>query len=255
MTLSRTSRAARKIVAAVWAAGMLGGVASCSAGDDAISLEETRKLGGSAQAEQARQKAEKHLVDIVHTYDKETPLTLALVTVKDSCASGSGGALPSDDDTYKIRCTVDVTGYYGADRGRIGDVMDGILSAGDRQASATTPGEGVDFGHDNYRSKLVAYYRGHKPNPSGPHATEPMQLSDDSQTLEWDMVRTKRHRTLIEEPPKCAKPDPPVTRCSHKPESKTIAKIRGKYGMVFKMSMTPVNYYQVYKDGKTYTTR
>jgi hypothetical protein len=139
MTLSRTSRAARKIVAAVWSASMLG-VTSCSAGDNAISLEETRKLGGSTKAEQAKQKAEKHLVAIAHTYDKETPLTLALVTVKDYCASGSGGALPSGDDTYKIRCTVDVTGYYGADRDRIGDVMDGVLSAGDRQTSATTPG-------------------------------------------------------------------------------------------------------------------
>ncbi|WP_030840423.1 hypothetical protein [Streptomyces hygroscopicus] len=252
MTLSRTSRAARKIMAVVWAAGMLG-VASCSAVDNAISLEETRKLGGSTKAEQARQNAEKHLVAIAHTYDKETPLTLALVTVKDYCASGSGGALPSGDDTYKIRCTVDVTGYYGADRDRIGDVMDGVLSAGDRQASATTPGEGIDFGHDDYRNKLVAYYRGHGPNPSGPDTTEPTQLSDGSQTLEWDMVRTKQHQTLIEEPPACGKPDPPVTRCSHKPESDTVADIRGKYGMVFKMSMTPVNYYQVYKDGKTYT--
>lgn len=252
MALPRTSHTARKITAVVWAA-IVFSVASCSAGDRAVSLDETRKLADSPKAVQARQKAEKQLLGIVQTYDKETPLTLALVTVKDYCRRGSGGVWPSDDDTYKIRCMVTVTGYYGAARRRIGDVLDGVLSAGDRHAAATTPGYGVDFGHDDYRTKLVAYYRGHRPNPDGSHTTEPMQLSDGSQRLEWDMVRTKRHRTLVEEPPACAKPDPPVTRCSHKPESKTVASIRSKYGMVFKMSITPVDYYQVYKDGKIYT--
>ncbi|MGW3568189.1 hypothetical protein ACWDSL_30795 [Streptomyces sp. NPDC000941] len=251
MTLSRASRTVRRIGAVVWAAGLFG-VASCSAGDRAVSLDETRKFAGSPKAVQARQEAEKQLVGIVRTYDKETPLTLALVVVKDYCKGAAGGMWPSDDDTYKIRCIVAVTGYYGADRRRVGDVLDGVLSAGDRQAAATTPGYGVDFGHDDYRSKLVAYYRGHRLNPDGSHTTEPMQLSDGSQTLEWDMVRTEQHRMLIDEQPVCAKPDPPVTRCSREPETKTVADIRSKYGMVFKMSLTPLEYYHVSKEGKAY---
>ncbi|MEU7060384.1 hypothetical protein [Streptomyces sp. NPDC046197] len=253
MALSRTSRTARKLAAVVGAVGVLG-TASCSAGGSSVSPGELRKYAGSEQAVQARQHAETHLRGIVQAYDKDTPLTLALVTVRDYCKTSSSGDWLSGDDTYKVRCDVAVTAYYGADPDRIGDVLDGVLAAGDRYKAAPTPRGGVALGHDDHRRKLVAYYRGHGPNPQGPDTQEPSQISDTSQTLNWDMVRTHQHRTLVGEPPVCVKPDPPVTRCDHEDQSTTVTDIRKKYGMVFELSLPTLEYYEVFKDGQTHTT-
>lgn len=249
MALNRTSRTARKIAAVLGAAAMLG-VTSCSSGDRAISSEDLRKLAGSPKAVRARQEAEKRLMEVIQAYDKDTPLTLELVTVNDGCTPGSGGMWPSGDDTYKIRCDMSVTAYYGAAPGRIGDVLDGVLSAGDRPPNGPTPE--IEFGHDfYYATKVVDYYRNHGPNPMGPNAPEPTQLSNGSQTLDWDSVYTEQRPIRIAQPPACVKPDPPVTRCSHKPNSKTLTDIRRTYGMTFKLSMAGENYFEVFKDGKS----
>ncbi|MFF1836058.1 hypothetical protein ACFVXE_17895 [Streptomyces sp. NPDC058231] len=218
-----------------------------------MSQGEMRRLADGPQAARARQDAEKHLRDVVHTYDKDTGLTLAMVTVDDSCGTGAESVWPSEDDRYRIRCTLAVAGYYGADPDRIGDELNGIFSAGDRHTSGTAPDGSIPFGHDDYRTKLVAYYRGKGPNPVGPATQEPRLVSDPSQTLEWDAVRSRGHRSLIEEPPACAKSDPPVRRCFHEPEPRAVADIRRRYGMVFRLTESHVQYYEVYKDGRTYT--
>ncbi|WP_371792307.1 hypothetical protein OG285_25280 [Streptomyces sp. NBC_01471] len=222
-------------------------VSACSSEDRATSPEEVHKLAGSSDAVQARQQTEGNLLSVVRAYADHTPLTLALVTVRDTCHGGSAKEwfFQTGDDTYKIACSLGVTAYYGADPKRMGDVIDGILTAGDHHGSL------ISFGHDQYRRNLVDYYRGHGPNPAGPQAPEPSTLSDTSQSLTWDPVHDRNPPTRIQEPDQCLQNDPPVTRCLHEPESATVAAIRKKHGMVFKLELGSANYYKVYKNGRT----
>ncbi|MEU5540459.1 hypothetical protein [Streptomyces sp. NPDC020362] len=221
-------------------------VSGCSSQDRATSPEEVRKLAGSAQAAHGRQRTQDRLRDVVQTYAKDTPLGPGMVVIRDTCFGGAAKQwLESNgDDAYKIRCSMRVTAYYGVDPKRVGSVLDGVLAAGDR------PGSLIAFGHDYYRNHLVDYYRGHGPNPSGPHAPEPTQLFDSSQTLAWDPLHDRNPRLLVDEPEQCPKNDPPVTRCLRESGSGSVADIRKRHGMVFKLELGSTEYYEVAKDGQ-----
>ncbi|MGW1656347.1 hypothetical protein [Streptomyces atratus] len=230
-------------------------LSACSAQNRATSPKEVRNLAGSTQVQQSRKAAEEHLRSIVHAYDKNTALTPGFVTVNDMCVGGAAKEwfFPTGDDQYKIRCAMRVTAYYGADPHQIADVLDGIFTAGDRDSFAGAPGGTIPFNHDYYRRHLVAYYRGHGPNPTGPNTPEPAQVFDPSQTLSWDTVRSSQKKP-VEEHDLCVRSDPPVTRCLHEPASKTVADIRKQYGAVFKLEISVANYYQVSKNGKVTQT-
>ncbi|MFH8786015.1 hypothetical protein [Streptomyces roseoverticillatus] len=215
----------------------------------ATSPKELRRLADSSQATQAREKTEMRLRAVVQAYADRTPLTLGLVVVRDLCQGGSGKQWFFQDghDTYKIKCSMNITAYYGADRNRIGDVLDKVLTAGDRgQSQPGTPGSTIPFAHDNYGSRLVEYYRGNGPNPHGSDAPEPTQLFTSGQTLTWDAVRDRKP-FFIEEPPSGMDNDPPVTRFLREPESRTVSDIRRKHGIAFKLEIGYVDYYKVFK--------
>ncbi|MFH9867601.1 hypothetical protein ACH4NT_16170 [Streptomyces lydicus] len=224
---------------------------ACSSQSRATSPKEVRRLGGSAQAEESRRKADKRLRSIAEAYDKKTPLTLALVTLDDICSGGQAKQWFFQDgkDQYKIRCALRVTAYYGANPDRIGDVLDAVFTAGDNNSSHGATGATIPFNHDAYRRRLVGYYRGHGPNPSGPGAEEPAQVFTPSQTLAWDTVRSSKKR-LVQELTPCMKSDPPVTRCLHEPAQKTVADIRRQYGMAFRLELSISDYYEVSKEGE-----
>ncbi|MFE6688564.1 hypothetical protein ACFVFQ_19095 [Streptomyces sp. NPDC057743] len=224
---------------------------ACSSQNRATSPKEIRRLAGSKQAEESRHKAEKHLRSIADAYGKKTPLTLALITVDDICSGGEAKQWFFQDgkDQYKIRCALRLTAYYGADPHRIGDVLDGIFTAGDHYSSDDAPGDTIPFNHDSYRRRLVGYYRGHGPNPTGPETQEPAQVFNPSQTLSWDTVRSSKRR-LVQELSPCMESDPPVTRCLREPTQKTVADIREQYGMVFKLELPVTDYYKVSKKGE-----
>ena len=251
MSTAWKPRQARKAAATTWAVAAVVGIVSCSSGDRALSYEDLRKPAGSTQAVEARQKAEKRMVDNVAAYGKKMSLAPALITVNDSCGSGAGGPWPSGDNTYKMRCSLDVTGYFGAAPDRIGDVLGSILSAGDRYKAAHPTGEGgVVSSQNDFASKLVAYYTRKGPNPLGPNSQEPTQLLDGAETLEWDTVRSPQQPVLIQEPSPCVQPDPPIRRCTHQPESRTIAAIRRQYGMVFTLRQRSTTYFEILKNDK-----
>ncbi|WP_328885632.1 hypothetical protein [Streptomyces sp. NBC_00316] len=232
--------------------GLLLALSACSSQDRATGPKEVRELAGSTQARQSREAAEEPLRTMVRAYDENTPLTLGLVTVNDRCVGGAAKEwfFQTGDDQYKIRCTMSVTAYYGADPHRIGDVLDGIFTAGDHDSSAGAAAGTIPFGHDDFRRRLVAYYRGHGQNPTGPGTPEPAQVFDPWQTLSWDTVRSAK-KSLVAEPDPCVKSDPPVTRCLREPASKTVADIRRQYGMVFELQTSMAEYYRVSKNGKT----
>ncbi|MGD3107395.1 hypothetical protein [Streptomyces sp. YGL11-2] len=226
-------------------------VTACSSQNRATSPKEVRRLAGSTQAEESRKKAEQRLRAIADAYDKKTPLTLALVTVGDICTGGTAKEwlYQNGADQYKIRCAMHLTAYYGADPHHIGDVLDGIFTAGDHHSANGAPKDAIPFNHDDYRTRLVTYYRSHGPNPTGPNLPELAQVSNPSQTLSWDTVRSSQ-RKLVQEPDPCMKSDPPVTRCLREPMQKTVADIRKQYGMVFKLELPVTYYYEVSKTGK-----
>ncbi|MDJ0345973.1 hypothetical protein QMK19_30480 [Streptomyces sp. H10-C2] len=225
-------------------------VTACSSQNRATSPDEVRKLAGSSGATQVREQEEKRLRSLAQSYTEHTSLTLAMVTVSDRCQGGSAKQLfgSAGDDTYKINCSMGITAYYGADPDHVGDVLDAILTAGER------PGTLIPFRHDDYHTRMVAYYRGRGPNPIGPGGPEPTELADPAQTLTWDPVRDHHLRLMVEEPEPCLNADPPVTRCVREPASGTVADIRKRYGMVFKLSLGSANYYTVFKNGQTHTT-
>ncbi|MFF4119408.1 hypothetical protein [Streptomyces sp. NPDC001714] len=211
-------------------------LSACSSQGRAASPKEVRKLAGSTEAVQARQKTESRLRDVVRAYDEHTPLTLAIVVVRDTCLGGKGKQWfdSNGDDQYKIRCSMWVTAYYGADQKRIVPVLDGVLTAGDRTGSI------IPFTHDTY-GQFVEYYRGH-----GGHGEVP-ELSLPDHTLSWDPVRDRRPDLMVKEPGKCPTDDPPLTRCVREPDAETVAAIRKQYGMVFKLDLASPEYYKVSK--------
>ncbi|MGW3289423.1 hypothetical protein ACWDR3_32770 [Streptomyces sp. NPDC001002] len=211
-------------------------LSACSSEGHAVSPKEVRKLAGSAEAVQARQKAEEHLRDVVRAYDDRTRLTLALVVVRDTCLAGRGKQWfdSNGDDQYKVSCSMSVTAYYGADRKRFVSVLDGILTAGDRTGSA------IPFSHNAY-GQFVDYYRGHGDHPEVP------ELSLPEHTLSWDPIRDNRPYLMVKEPGKCPADDLPVIRCVREPDTKTVAAIRRQYGMVFKLDLASPEYFKVSK--------
>ncbi|MFI9101240.1 hypothetical protein ACIGXA_12015 [Streptomyces fildesensis] len=224
-------------------------LSACTSANRAPDPEEVRKLAGGSQAVHVRQQEEQNFRDVVRSYADHTSLTLALVTVRDVCRTGKAKELldSGGDDTYKVACSLSVTAYFGADPAHVGDVLDSILTA--RNAS----GSRIPFGYDDFRTHLVAYYRGHGPNPLGPNMPETTFLSDQSQTLAWDPVHDHDPRSLIAEPERCAPNDPPMTRCLREPSSGTVAAVRHRYGMVFRLELGAGDYYKVFKSGQVET--
>ncbi|MBL1082311.1 hypothetical protein JK359_10000 [Streptomyces actinomycinicus] len=224
---------------------------SACAQDGATSPETVRKLAGSAEAVRARKQTEQRMREAIAHWDAHTPLTLGRIGVDDRCVGGQAEDLFFQDggDQYKIRCTMSVDAYFGADPRRVSDTIDGVLTAGDPDGSP------IPFGHDFfYATKVVDYYRGRTGDPQGPGTGEPHDLfSAGELTLEWDQVRQKGKRELIEEQAVCTPGDPPVERCLREPSSASVADLRRKYGMVFRVSFSSSNYFTVYKDGRTAT--
>ena len=217
-------------------------VSACSAQGRATSPKEVRRLAGSAQALQARERTESRLRGVARAYAEDTPLALGMLVVRDTCRGGSAEQLfdSNGDDTYKISCSLQVTAYYGADPGRIVSVLDGVLTAGDRM------GSGIPFTHDAYGA-VVDRYRDHA------GALEQTQLSTPWHTLSWDPVRDHQPHLMIQEPDACPAVDLPVMRCTREPRAQTVAALRQRYGMVFKLDLTEPRYYEVSKGGKVYT--
>ncbi|GHB69485.1 hypothetical protein GCM10010331_66800 [Streptomyces xanthochromogenes] len=217
--------------------------------DRAPSPEEVRGLAGDAEVQRRRTEAESRLRAVVDAYAEQTPLGLGLVRVSDRCVGGVARELfeQTGRDEYRIRCEMRVTAYYGADPRRVGDVLDGILDAGDRYASVETGDATIPFRHRNQYGLLVDYYRGTGPGPNGPNGPEPCMLSAPDQTLSWDAVRgIGSRRTLVdEEPDCCTESDPPLVRCLREPEARSVADIRRQCGMVFKLELSTVMYHRV----------
>lgn len=223
-------------------------VSACSQ-DRATSPETVRELAGSTEAVRARTRVEQEIRQTIAHWDARTPLTLALVTVDDSCAGGRAKELffQDGDDEHKIRCRMSVDAYFGTDPHHVSNTVDGILTAGDADGSP------IPFGHDFiYATKIVDYYRGKTGDPQGPGTGEPHQLfSAATATLDWDQVRQHGKRELIEEPQPCSPSDPPVRRCLREPASTSITNLRRTYGMMFKLTLPSRNYFTVYKSGQT----
>ncbi|MER5561176.1 hypothetical protein ABT071_21485 [Streptomyces sp. NPDC002506] len=231
-------------------------LSACSAEDQATSPQEVRKLAGSPQAQQSRRKTEDQLRATVNAYAKDTPLALSLVAVDDICAGGKARELlfHDGDDGYKIRCHLQITAFYGADPHHITDVLDGILTAGDRAQKHPDPVDTIPFHHGaDGRSSLVDYYRGTGPNPNSPSALEPAYLYAGQQRLSWDTLRSSQ-KTLVPDDV-CLGHNPPVVRCVREPAGRIVQEIWKQYGMVFKLELSPVDYYIVSKKGKTIVSR
>ncbi|MEU7060255.1 hypothetical protein [Streptomyces sp. NPDC046197] len=199
---------------------LLCAVTACAHGNRAVSPKEARALAGSSQTVEVRQKAEKRLRKMVRKYADRTPLTLGMVVVRDNCQTGKTKQpfFQDGSDTYKIKCWMTVTAYYGADPRHMDDVVDGILTAG-----ASDPD--IPFTHDETGSKLLAYYRNNGPNPNGPKALDPSEVFAWGGSLTWDPVHDHGPKRLVEEP-YAARNDPSVQRFLPEPESATVAGIR-----------------------------
>ncbi|GAA3794941.1 hypothetical protein GCM10022403_031070 [Streptomyces coacervatus] len=232
-------------------------VSACSTTSDrAVSDKQLRKLGESGQAVRAREQAEERLRDVARAYADHTPLELGLVVVHDVCVPGSGPGwfFQQKTDNYKIACSMNITAYYGADPKHMGDTLDAILTAGDHARSRPEgSGRPIPFTHDDHGRQIVAYYRGHAPNPHSPQTTEPTRLAVPGQTLTWDAIRGTAPRQLVEEPYAGLVDDPPVSRVVHDPKTATVAAIRKRYGQVFKLELPYSDYYGVLKNGRTRT--
>lgn len=212
---------------------------ACSSEYRATSPETVRTLAGGPEAVAARERAERNLRATVEAYAEHTPLALGLVVVHDECLGGRARRWldPDGAERYRIRCSMRVTAYYSADPERIVSVLDGILAAGDRTGSE------IAFTHD-VDGPLVDQYRG-----GGNQEPEMVELSAPEQTLSWDPVRDDRPHLVVKEPEGCPVGEPPLTRCVREPESGTVATVRKRYGMVFKLALTAPDYYRVLKKG------
>ncbi|MEU9993551.1 hypothetical protein AB0E10_43820 [Streptomyces sp. NPDC048045] len=232
-------------------------VSGCSTTPDrAVGEKQLRELGESGRAVQARERAEQRLRDVARAYTDGTHLSPGLVVVHDVCVPGSGPGwfFQQKTDNYKIACSMNIIAYYGADPQHVGDALDGILTAGDHARSR--PGgsaSAVPFTHDDYGRRLVAYYRGHGPNPQGPQAPEPTQLAASGKTLTWDTTRGGASRRTVEEPYAGLVDDPPVSRVVRDPKAATVAAVRKRYGLVFRLELPYRDYFAVLKNGRTRT--
>jgi hypothetical protein len=250
-------RAAARSVGGSLLVVVLFAVSACSTSPDrAVSDRQLRRLGESGQAVRARERAERQLRAVALAYADRTPLSLGLVVMHDVCVPGSGPGwfFQQKTDGYKVVCSMNITAYYGADPRHMGDTLDGILTAGDHAPSGPTgSGSVIPFKHDDHGKQLVAYYRGHGPNPQGQQAAEPTRLAVAGQTLTWDTTRSGAPRQLVEEPYAGLVDDPPVSRVVRDPNTATVAAIRKRYGLVVKLELPYRDYYGVPKNGRTRT--
>ncbi|MEU8976630.1 hypothetical protein AB0D11_47145 [Streptomyces monashensis] len=224
--------------------------------DRAVSDKQLRKLGESSQAVRARERAEQRLRGVAQAFADRTPLSLGLVVVHDVCVPGSGPGwfFQQKIDDCKVVCSMNITAYYGADPRHMGDTLDRILTAGDHARSGPAgSARPIPFTHDDQGKRLVAYYQGHGPNPQGPRAAEPTRLAVSGQTLTWDTTHGNASHRLVEEPYAGLVDDPPVSRVARAPKSATVADIRKRYGLVFKLELPYSDYYGVLKNGRTRT--
>ncbi|MGW0284041.1 hypothetical protein ACWDXT_13110 [Streptomyces sp. NPDC003236] len=222
-----------------------GTATGCAHDNRAVSPAEARKLAGGGQAVAARQKVEKRLRNVVREYADRTPLHLGMVTVWDDCRTGKREQpfFQDGSDTYRIKCGMTVTAYFGADPRHMADVVDGILTAGES-------GSDIPFTHDEAGGRLLAYYRHGGPNPNGPKEADPSEVFAWGDTLTWDPVRDHDPGRRVREP-YAAKNDPPVRRFVREPRSATVAGVRARYGMVFRLELMSGDYYTVFKSGRT----
>lgn len=79
-------------------------------------------------------------------------------------------------------------------------------------------------------------------------------MSSPWHTLSWDPVRGDQPHLMIREPDPCPVGRPPVIRCTHEPETQTVAALRKRYGMVFKLDLAEHEYYEVSKEGRVHTS-
>ncbi|MGA5037068.1 hypothetical protein ACPCA8_08400 [Streptomyces capoamus] len=239
------------------AVGILVSVSACSTiPDRAVGEKQLRRLGESGQAVQARKRAEQRLRAVARAYDDRTPLSLGLVVVHDVCVPGSGPGwfFQQKTDNYEVVCSMNITAYYGADPRHMADTLDGLLTAGDHdRPGAAGSARSFPFPHDDYGRRLVAYYRGHGPNPQGSHAPEPAMMAASGRTLTWDTTRGGAPHRLVEEPYAGLVDDPPVSRAVRDPDTTTVAAVRKRYGMVFKLELPYSDYFGVLKNGRTRT--
>ncbi|MFC7863916.1 hypothetical protein ACOZGD_32280 [Streptomyces murinus] len=204
-------------------------VSACSAEDREVPEKTVRKLAGSPEAVDARQESEAGLRDVVQAYAEHTPLKLGLVVVRDNCWGGTakGWLETRDSDLYKISCGLNVTAYFGADPKNIVPVLDGVLTAGDRNVP------GIEFNHAA-DGALIDYYR----KPYDKRNPEVPSRDAVSQSLKWDPVRDRQWKpNFISEPTGPCENAPPVKRCLREPSSATVAAIRKQYGMVFQLDL------------------
>ncbi|MFI5800860.1 hypothetical protein [Streptomyces sp. NPDC051677] len=187
-----------------------------------------RRLAGRCQAKQARETAEQLLRGITRAYDAVPSLTFRLLTAEDVSTGGGGWTFTADNE-YKVSCTLYVTAYYST-QSDVGDVLDEILTAGDR------PGSPIPFSH------TTTPLHG---------AREVGQWVAVGQTLSWDTSQRG-----VEEPRPCMRQqsDPPVYRCMREPEDMTVATIRQIHGTVLQLMLNPVEYFRIDKDGTKFTT-
>jgi hypothetical protein len=167
--------------------------------------------------------------------------------VRDACQTGlrKQAFFQDGSDTYKIKCSMRMTAYYGADPHHIADVIDSILTAGERNPQ-------IPFTHDDTGRRLLAYYQRKGPNPNGPGALDPSDVFAWGDTLTWDPVRDRNPKRLVEEP-LALKNDPPMQRFLREPASGTVSGLRQKYGMVFRLDLGSGDYYEVLKNGRIRT--
>ncbi|MDF3300078.1 hypothetical protein [Streptomyces tropicalis] len=217
---------------------------ACSSGDRAVSPKEARTLAGSPPAVEARQQAEQKLRKVVQAYADHTRLSLGLVAVQDTCQTGlrKQAFFQDGSDSYKIKCSMRVTAYYGANPHRMGDVIDSILTAGDSDPQ-------IPFTHDDTGKRLLAYYRDEGANPNGPGALDPSEIFAWGGMLTWDPVRDHNPKRLVDEP-LILKSDPPLQRFLREPVSGTVSALRKEHGMVFRLELGSGDYYKVLKSGR-----
>ncbi|MBT2421914.1 hypothetical protein J7F01_14915 [Streptomyces sp. ISL-22] len=219
---------------------LVAALVACAPSGRAPSQKEVRKLAGSQEAMQARLQAEKDIRALVNAFGTNTRLVHGLTVVQDTCVGGVARQyfFQDGDDQYKIRCWLTGTAYYTAPRSDLIDVLTSIEVEGERAGSL------VPFDRDSLRYSL-AYYR-NDGKVDGQRILEP-HLREPTLTLEWDHLYSSTQITEVEP---CQSDDPPVYRCLREPEQATIRQLRER-GMVFKLSISPREYYYVTKSGET----
>ncbi|MET7290373.1 hypothetical protein [Streptomyces sp. NPDC005573] len=210
-------------------------LSACS-GPPATNVEEAGRLAESQVAKEARHRTEERLRATVREYVDHTSLHLGLLVLQDTCAPGAAKQWidANGNDTYEVRCSMEVTAYFGADRRRIEAVLDELLTAGERAGSTTMFTHVTD-------ERILDYYR----HPGRDGQTEPGVMAAPDRDLFWDTLYQDRPPVRVSEPRRCYHALPPPNRCLKEPETATVAAIRQRYGIVFELPLHPQEYFKV----------